>query len=138
MAEIDVAFTLPEDFAEEAADLVAEYGLSRHELAREAFMAYISGSRAARAFDVDTQDGVTALPGANRPGSVLEGDEEWLSTVPPQTVEPGKKIDAVKLVAWIEIVTVPAGTKPTPGAAFLYVDDLLLGLQGSRLDPHTG
>ncbi|MPY12258.1 hypothetical protein [Arthrobacter bussei] len=45
-----------------------------------------------------------------------------------------KTIDPVKLQAWIEMNTV-TGRNPSPGAAFIYIDDLMQGFVGSRLEP---
>jgi hypothetical protein len=49
-------------------------------------------------------------------------------------IPPGKKIDPLKLNDWIQMNTV-TGENPSPGAAFIYVDDLMMGFAGDRLEP---
>lgn len=45
-----------------------------------------------------------------------------------------KTIDPVKLQAWIDMNTV-RDQNPSPGAAFIYIDDLMQGFIGTRLEP---
>lgn len=49
-------------------------------------------------------------------------------------IPPFKKIDAAKLDAWIQMNTVHQGN-PSPGAPFIYLDDLMMGFKGDRLEP---
>lgn len=51
------------------------------------------------------------------------------------SIPSNKKIDPVKLDAWIHMNTVREGN-PSPGAAFIYLDDLMMGFEGSRLEPN--
>jgi len=45
-----------------------------------------------------------------------------------------RRVDPDKLDAWIEMNTV-VGQAPTPGVAFIYVDDLRMGLDGGFVRP---
>lgn len=49
-------------------------------------------------------------------------------------IPPDKKIDPVRLDAWIKMNTVTTGN-PSPGAPFIYIDDLIMGFKGNRLEP---
>lgn len=50
-----------------------------------------------------------------------------------QSIPADKNIDPSKLQAWIEMNTVRAGN-PSPGAPFIYLDDLMQGFIGTRVE----
>ncbi|MGV8970403.1 MAG: hypothetical protein ACOH1J_08135 [Microbacteriaceae bacterium] len=82
MEKATVSFEIPEEFRADVEAHVAEFGLSASELAREAFIAYILGSRAGRQADADEHSGVSHLPASSEAAAPLNGDESWLGTEP--------------------------------------------------------
>jgi hypothetical protein len=126
MTDRIVSFDIPEEFAADVGAHVAKFGLSPSELAREAFIAYIEGSRASRVGDADEHAGVTHLD-SHESGTAIEGDEDWLNT-PGSPIAGAETLDGTRLSAWISMNTV-RGQNPSPGAASIYIDDQMMGVR---------